>query len=145
MGARDIRRLRRAALTMALLLLAACDPASFRATGGLNATTPEQTALPPESQELSRYYTQIEAGFLTQGLLRRDGGGPDVPFTARNLVDNFIRIALFEEYTTIGNRIVAQQTPSQLHKWDQPVRMKVVFGDTVPQAQRVQDRQGVTR
>ncbi|MFV2001953.1 MAG: DUF2927 domain-containing protein [Paracoccaceae bacterium] len=127
------------------MLLAACGPAYLRDGGAMDATTPQMTALPPESQVLMRYYAQIETGFLTQGLLRRDGGGPDVPFTARNLVDNFIRIALFEEYTTIGNRIVARQTPSQLHKWDQPVRMKVEFGDTVPQAQRVQDRQSITK
>ena len=99
----------------------------------------EPKARSAESQALSRYYTRVQEGFLAQGLLRQDGGGPDVPFDARNLVENFIRIALFEEYTTVGDRIVARQTQSRLHKWTMPVRMQVVFGDTVPPAQRTKD------
>ena len=96
------------------------------------------------SKALSSYYARVEAGLLAQGLLRRDGGGPDVPFSTRNLVDNFIRIALFEEYANIGGRIVAQQTASQLHRWQTPVRMTVEFGATVPEAQRVTDRRNIS-
>ena len=32
------------------------------------------------------------------------------------------RIALFEEFTTIGGRLVAHQIQSRLHRWDRPVR-----------------------
>jgi len=97
-----------------------------------------------ESLALSRYYTRVQSGFLTQGLLRQDGGGPDVPFSQRNLVDNFIRIALFVEYTAISGRIVASETPSQLHKWNKPVRMQVEFGATVPQEQRLMDQGNIS-
>ncbi len=92
-----------------------------------------------ESIALSRYYSRVQDSFLAQGLLRQDGGGPDVPFGPREVVDNFIRIALFEEYVTIGDRIIARQTPSKLHKWQDPIRLKVIFGDTVPLAQRTKD------
>jgi len=97
------------------------------------------------SKALETYYARVEAGLLAQGLLRRDGGGPDVPYTSRNLADNFVRIALFEEYTTIGGRIIAQQTASQLHRWEKPVRMKVEFGTSVPQQQRIADRANIVR
>jgi Protein of unknown function (DUF2927) len=127
--------------------LAACDPAALGGTTPPPTPDAAQPARPQASaasQALSRYYQEVEAGFLTQGLLRQDGGGPDVPFTARNLVDNFMRIALFEEYTVVSGRIVARQTPSQLHKWDVPLRMKIAFGASIPSPQRLTDRRNIT-
>ncbi len=35
---------------------------------------------------------------LDRGLLRTDGGGPDAPYDARILAQDFIRIALWDEY-----------------------------------------------
>ncbi len=138
---------KRALLTFCLISVAACDPYGLQGTGGFAVPGLQEpgaySSLPPESVVLSRYYAHVQAGLLAQGLLRTDGGGPDVPFTARDLVDDFIRIALFEEYTTIGGRIVARQTPSQLHRWDRAVRMAVEFGATVPEAQRTIDRSNI--
>ncbi len=99
----------------------------------------------PESLALASYYARVQTGLLTQGLLRQDGGGPDVPYNERNLVDNFVRIALFEEYTSIGVRIIAKQTPSKLDKWLIPIRMKVEFGDSIATEQRLQDRSEISR
>lgn len=135
--------LRRAFLAGCMAAVAACDPYGLQGPGGISEPGVQEpdafSDLPAESVALSRYYSRVQAGLLTQGLLRQDGGGPDVPFTARDLVDDFIRIALFEEYTTIGGRIIARQTPSQLHRWDRPVRMAVEFGATVAQTQRETD------
>lgn len=124
--------------------LAACDPALFPDStvsmlpdGAETEVLAERSA---ESLALSRYYARVQAGLLTQGLLRQDGGGPDVPFTTRNLVDDFVRIALFDEYTSVNGRIIAQQTSSQLRKWVSPVRMKVEFGASIPEEQRLTDR-----
>lgn len=137
-------------LAVALITVAACEPYvpvtstpppavnDDRVTKGV---TPQSDA----SKALETYYARVQAGLLAQGLLRRDGGGPDVPYTSRNLVDNFVRIALFEEYTNIGGRIVAKQTPSQLHRWEKPIRMKVEFGSSVPLNQRISDKASITR
>lgn len=105
-------------------------------------TPPPQSA---ESLALSAYYARVQQGLLTQGLLRQDGGGPDVPFTARNLVDDFVRIGLYSEFTTVGGRIVARQTESRLRKWSQPIKMRVEFGATVPLEQREFDRATLAR
>jgi len=125
--------------------IAGCEPTLLPPPG---SGTPEigagTNALPIESRTLSDYYARVQAGLIAQGLLREDGGGPDVPFSSRNLVDNFVRIALFEEYTTIGGRIVARQTASRLHRWESPIRMRVEFGDTIPAEQRIQDRTSIT-
>ncbi len=93
-----------------------------------------------QSMALAKYYAKVQQSFLAQGLLRTDGGGPDVPFDARDLVRDFLRIAMYEEYTTASGRILAQETPSTLHKWTEPVRLEIRFGASVPLAQRVRDR-----
>ncbi len=94
----------------------------------------------PESRQLAEYYRKVQEGFLARGLLRSDGGGPDVPFDARDLVDDFIRIALYEEYVTRGGRIVARETPGRLRKWAEPVRVALYFGADIPPPRRRADQ-----
>src|SRR6056297_209233 len=98
-----------------------------------------------ESRSFARYYASVEARLLDDGLLRTDGGGADTPFTARDLVENFERIALYDEYTLSGGRFVAQQTPSRLRRWDQPVRIEAHFGPTVSEEQKAIDRAELSR
>lgn len=127
-----------------LTALAACEPGGV-VTSPVPSVRPAPPAAPQvtprsaTSRELLAFYARVQQGLLTQGLLRTDGGGPDTPFSRRQLVENFVRIALFEEFSNIGGRLVAQQTESRLHRWDQPVRMKVHFGATIPPAQRARD------
>jgi hypothetical protein len=92
-----------------------------------------------ESQALATYYRRLQNDLLTQGLLRGDGGGPDTPFTDTMLARNFVRIALFDEYITDGDVLRPQATLSRLRRWEQPIRMTVEFGASVPEAQRLED------
>ncbi len=143
-----IARLRSLAILAAgALALAACEPVGV-ATSPVPAARPDAprpaVAEPSAaSRALSDYYGRIQQNYLTQGLLRVDGGGPDTPFTRRQLVDNFIRIALFEEFTSVGGQLVRRETETRLHRWNRPVRMHVRFGDSVPLATRVRDRDAI--
>jgi len=105
------------------------------------AVAPERSAL---SRDIGDYYARVETTMLRQGLLRIDNGGPDTPFNERQLAENFVRIALFEEYDSSGDRIVARQTASRLHRWDESIRMEVEFGATVDPAQASLDRRAIT-
>jgi len=96
-----------------------------------------------ESKELAIYYRRLQNDLLTQGLLRGDGGGPDTPFTDAILARNFVRIALFDEYVAAGDALRPQATLSRLKRWDQPIRMDVEFGQSIPQDQRTADRNSV--
>ncbi len=135
-------------LVAGLVLLAACEPPGN--TGP--SMVPPPVVMPPDlpdpiaplvrsqkSLDLERHYNRVQADLLAQGLLRTDGGGPDTPFAAHNLADNFVRIALFDEYVSRGGRLVAEQTESQLRRWDDPVRMHMTFGKTIPPLQRARD------
>ncbi|MFV0333045.1 MAG: DUF2927 domain-containing protein [Tropicimonas sp.] len=139
----------RAFLALTLAALAACDmpmPAQ-----DLSVVAPARRPdLPPPDEtgpvargqtsfDLERHYARVQADLLKQGLLRRDGGGADTPFAAHNLASNFVRIALFDEYVARGDRLVAQQTASRLRRWEQPVKLQLHFGATVPPEQRIRD------
>lgn len=141
----------RFALVAGALSLAACDDLPF---GGPNppdtSARPEARVAPPpdpvpvaESEALALYYRRVQADLLAQGLLRTDGGGPDTPFTDVQLAQNFVRIALFEEYTDNGGVLRSQQRINSIHRWDSPIRMNIRFGDSVGFEQRVTDRNAV--
>jgi len=92
------------------------------------------------SRALSVYYKRLQNDLLARGLLRTDGGGPDVPFSSRNLTENFLRIALYDELVSSNGRLVARETRSRLRCWNRPIRIAMEFGETVPLAQRKSDR-----
>ncbi len=116
---------------------------------GLASPRPAPRVQAPErsdaSKALSVYYKRYENDLLVQGLLRQDGGGVDVPFGASTLVENFTNIAFFNEYTAQNGVLVSGQTQNLLRRWDQPIRMAVEFGPTVPQSQRRQDAANIAK
>ena len=142
------RRLRIGLLALSLASLGACDTPVQTATMPSPAARPVAPETPTEPQavqrsqrsyDLERHYARVQADLLGQGLLRTDGGGPDTPFAAHNLSQNFERIALYDEYVSRGGQLVAQQTESRLRRWEQPVRLEVHFGSTVTPEQRTRD------
>ena len=141
------RRFGVAAGLLGLLTLAACETPQVETRP---AARPDRVAVPPppppvpapsaESEQLATYYQRLQNDLLTQGLLRGDGGGPDTPFTDTILARNFVRIALFDEYVSDGDVLRPRATLSRLRRWDEPVRMSVEFGASVPPDQRARDR-----
>ncbi len=139
---------RRGILALCLTVITACETAA-PVTSPPPATRPEPQIPAPRavpgdaSRKLSAHYTRVERDLRTQGLLRQDGGGPDTPYNARQLTENFLRIALYDEYVSRAGTLVAEQTESRLRRWEQPVRVQVSFGETVPDAQRRTDRRNI--
>lgn len=100
---------------------------------------PKPVVARPTSQAsaaLRSYLNQVQNAQLSQGLLRRDGGGVDTPFTNTMLARNFEQIAFFNEYD--GN-FSGRGGASPLRRWKAPVRMQVIFGAGVPPSQRNSD------
>lgn len=137
---------------LGLITLAACTediaittPPQARPDPPVVQPPPEPEVVPVSqaSKDLSIYYRRLQNNLLTQGLLRGDGGGPDTPFTDTVLARNFVRIALFDEYISDGVTLRPQTTISRLRRWDQPVRMAVEFGASVPADQRARDSSGI--
>ncbi len=142
----------------ALTLFAGCEPAPELAPVASPPARPADLAPKPApapapapvipqrsstSLALTQHYRQLQADLVGQGLLRGDGGGADTPFTDTMLARNFVRIALFDEYVSDGQALRAEQRISRLRRWEDPIRMDVQFGETVPEAQRIRDRNSI--
>lgn len=131
--------------------LAACvSPSALQTSPSptLKPSAPSE-AVRPQPSEASRaltdYYSRVQQNYLARGLLRVDGGGPDTPITEHKLVENFVRIALFEEFSNIGGRMVRAENATRLHRWAKPIRMKVAIGDSVAPEQAERDTAAVAR
>lgn len=131
-------------------LLASCAPLDQPTPPALATPAPitPAAALPAPQRSassiaLERYYGNLQADLLAQGLLRTDGGGPDTPYSADMLVRNFEAIAFYDEYVLGGWAPRQDNTPVALRRWHSPIRMSVAFGPSVPQAQRGLDRTNI--
>lgn len=131
---------------LAFLGLAGCVNTVLPKPGdtGTDPSAGDADVLPsPASRAMAAHYQRVQNDLLAQGLLRTDSGGADVPFNSRQLTENFVKIALYDEYVSGSGGLVARQTESRLRRWEQPVRMRVEFGASIPRAQRLQDRAAV--
>ncbi len=128
-------------IALAVLLgLAGCDPAPPVARPPpviVAAPIPVETAA---SRSERAYYAQTQQTLLSSGLLRTDGGGPDAPFDAARLTQNFLKIAFYDEYDPALNGLVQKEAASTLGRWQQPVRLSVEFGASVTDAQQATER-----
>ncbi|MGB7321631.1 MAG: DUF2927 domain-containing protein [Albidovulum sp.] len=127
----------------ALAGLSACETFAPEVAPPLPTKTapsaPSQIAPSAESATEATYYARIEANYLEQERLRTDGGGADTPFSADDLAKNFLRIAFYDEFAEEGERLVSSATENQLYRWQEPVRLNVEFGPSVPLEQRAAD------
>jgi hypothetical protein len=130
---------RQTVLVAGLALAGCATPPAPRAP----APVPVVVAPPPPetaaSAAMRAHYASVQAGLLSSSLLRTEMAPADAPFTDRNLKENFLKIALFEEYS--GGQITAHshQAPIRLLRWDAPIRVALRFGPAVPAAQVATD------
>lgn len=105
----------------------------------VQAVAAERASSTPASQSLHGYFEGVEDMLVARGQLRRDDGG-NLPLTAEQLTENFVNIALYDEYSRDGADLVPDARPSRLRRWDKPVRIAIEFGNSVPPATRTRDR-----
>lgn len=136
----------RAGLAALALALAGCaelppaQPAQPATPAPAALPEPEVRAPSPSSVAMRSHFAEVAAQMQAQGLLRTEIRPQDAPFSAAQLTENFIRIALYDEYQSRGGAYVARETEARLRRWSAPVRMNIEFGASVPLAQRNADR-----
>lgn len=114
-------------------------PQTLAITDDLEPPTPAARPSPASSSSAT-YYRQVEKNLLSQGLLREDIAPRDAPFGARQLTDNFVKVALYDEFGDSQGRLTSGERVSELRRWDAPVKMRIEFGDSVDAATRAKDR-----
>jgi hypothetical protein len=133
---RALRILKTLVAGTACLAIAACDlPGAVQPPA---AAPPPLAGPTPKSAAAFAYYAQVQQTLLGQGLMRSDGGS-EVPVTDRMLAENFMRIALFDEYRRSEGGFVREETASRLRRWEVPVRVGVRFGASVPPDRQATD------
>lgn len=100
----------------------------------LNACTTPAPNLPPLGFDLGTYYAAAEANIRANGGMRTEYDPADAPFTKAELARDFMRIALFDEFETINEEWQVNQAPSNLRRYDQPVRVRIVNGESTPES-----------
>ncbi|MHA3978905.1 DUF2927 domain-containing protein [Halovulum sp. GXIMD14794] len=118
--------LRRLSVALLLPLLAACAP--------------------PASQEpdlsgpaLEYLYAETAYAIRLNGGLRTDRAPADAPLSIDTLAKNFEEIAFFTEFARRGNGRLKRSREIRLTRWAEPVRVGVIFGESVPPDQRKKD------
>jgi hypothetical protein len=128
-----------------LALVACTSSAPVRSVQVESVVAPAQADMviaPVVTQESAvalMHYARVQQQLLSQGLLRTDGGGRDTPYTDRMLAENFLRIALYDEYSRSVTGPVQKLTASRLRRWEMPVRVGLRFGPSVPPERRATD------
>ncbi|WP_333817524.1 DUF2927 domain-containing protein [Tabrizicola sp.] len=92
-----------------------------------------------KSVAAATYYAQVQQLLLSQGMLRTDGG-EGIPVSARTLTENFMRVALYDEYRRAPGGFVREETESRLRRWEVPIRVAIRFGASVPPDRQATDR-----
>jgi Protein of unknown function (DUF2927) len=139
---------------LALLGLAGCDLANLpgaaapqRAAALEQAAPPEPRAEPKEAvpggASLKEFYASIEHDLIASGRMRRDIAPSDAPYTVDDLVRDFERVALYDEYVDMGGRFVHSEAPALLRRWDKPVRVAVLTGGSASAEDTARDRANV--
>ncbi|MCY4206790.1 MAG: DUF2927 domain-containing protein [Roseovarius sp.] len=125
-----------------LLMASACSPENAEEARELE---PDQEIVRPSaaSMELSRFYSRLQSNLLRQGFMRTDGGGLDAYYSHNDILRNFERIALYDEYARNSGGQKDGVTEARLRKWSDPVKIGVEFGDSVSDRQRETDRKVV--
>ena len=122
----------------ACLVLAAClGQGAVQPPPGPAPVVPvEPTA---KSIAAAAYYAQVQQLLLSQGMLRTDGG-EGIPVSARALTENFMRVALYDEYRRGSGGFVREETESRLRRWEVPIRVGIRFGPSVSPERQATDR-----
>lgn len=116
-----------------------------RATAVETGTPPEhrEPETTPNGESLHEFYANVENQLVASGRLRRDVAPADAPYSTDDLVRDFERIALYDEYLDVGGRYLHSETPSHLRRWNRPVRVAVMTGSSVPPEEAARDRANV--
>lgn len=125
-------------------MIASCDVRAPQPTPTPGTPAPGPAVAPDmqpseQSVALSRYYARAQNDMLVRGLLRQDGGGPDTPFDADDLVRNFQQIAFYDEYARGAGLSRSGGGQTGLRRWAGPVRMAAFFGVSANDETRARD------
>ncbi len=106
---------------------------------------PEKRPAPLDENEASliQFYANVERDLTASGRMRLETAPADAPYTAEDLVRDFQRVALYNEYADVDGQFVHTETPAQLRRWNEPIRVSVMTSGSVAPEAAARDRANV--
>ncbi len=101
---------------------------------------PRVAAATPASLTMTQYLAGVQDALVTRGQLRTDSGAGTDGLTPETLTEDFVQIALRDEYVREGGQLVPRAHAAPLRRWTEPVRLGIEFGASVPRDRRATDR-----
>lgn len=95
------------------------------------------------SAELAAYYAKMQRTFQERGLLKTIQTVPASSMDRQSLQRDFLEIALHTEYGS-GLSAAGSRAAKPLLRWEDPVRLQVMFGASVPKERRIQDLKAIS-
>lgn len=109
-------------------------PPQPRSAAGLDAL---------DDNSLVAFYAGVEGDLTASGRMRQETAPEDAPFTVDDLVRDFERVALYDEYVDVDGRFLRSETPALLRRWDRPIRVGVMTSRSVSAEAAGRDRANV--
>lgn len=119
----------------AALTLAACgglgidrgspDAPPMAVTAPAGRPAPAPTA---DEAVLRDYYAGVQSELIATGRLRMETAPADAPYGVGELVRDFERVALYNEYTDVDGQFIQAEAPSVLRRWATPIRVGTITG-----------------
>ena len=121
---------------MAALILTVNGACTVVSTDEPQEDAPEERLT---SAELRQYFSDRQTLLLNAGLLRTDPPSRDEDFDASDLAANFEQIALRREFELDDGEFVRATEPNLILRWRRPVRISVIFGESLKDYEREAD------
>lgn len=95
------------------------------------------------SAELAAYYAKMQQTFQERGLLKTIRSVPPSAMDTSSIKRDFLEIALHTEYGG-GLSATGSKASKPLLRWEEPVRLQVMFGASVSKDRRVKDLKAIS-
>ncbi|MDG1939264.1 MAG: DUF2927 domain-containing protein [Paracoccaceae bacterium] len=97
-----------------------------------------------ESIQLEKYYNRTSQRLRARGLLRTDKGRLDSLYSMQNLIENFEKIALYNEYIIKNNEFILQEKESNLKRWNRAIKINIIHGENSSNKQIKIDKKNIS-
>lgn len=97
-----------------------------------------------ESIQLEKYYNRTSQRLRARGLLRTDKGRLDSLYSTQNLIENFEKIALYNEYIIKNNEFILQEKESNLKRWNRAIKINIIHGENSSNKQIKIDKKNIS-
>jgi hypothetical protein len=97
-----------------------------------------------ESIQLEKYYNRTSQRLRARGLLRTDKGRLDSLYSTQNLIENFEKIALHNEYIIKNNEFIPQEKASNLKRWNRAIKINIIHGENSSNKQIKIDKKNIS-